>query len=361
VLPDVNALVFRLLRDLASVQTIKPKAQAYQRAAAVIFALETHITDFTGADGSMPALPGVGPSSLRVLIEVVETGRSATVERAIDASGRRADIEARRTLDANFLSRARVIEILGGRGLKGPSRAAYQGDLQMHSTWSDGRASIATMAQACADRGYQYAAITDHARGLKIARGLTMADVARQHEEIDRLNAAAPTFRILKGIEANIAADGSLDMTEADLGRFDLVLAAPHTNLREIGDQTDRVLRVLATPGVHVLAHPRGRIASSRAGLVADWDFLFAAAAKRKIAVELDGFAERQDLDYAMAASALRAGCLFALDSDAHGPEQLVYAETAIAHARLAGIPASRIVNCWPLQKLLEWTAQLRA
>jgi histidinol phosphatase-like PHP family hydrolase len=115
------------------------------------------------------------------------------------------------------------------------------------------------------------------------------------------------------------------------------------------------MLTAVAHPAVRILAHPRGRITGSRAGVVAQWNVVFAAAAERGVAVELDGDPARQDLDYALAAEALDAQCLFALDSDAHTTGQLAYAETAIAQARLAGIPPDRIVNCWPLDRLLAW------
>jgi histidinol phosphatase-like PHP family hydrolase len=115
------------------------------------------------------------------------------------------------------------------------------------------------------------------------------------------------------------------------------------------------MLQAIEIPTVCILAHPRGRISGSRAGVIADWDAVFAAAAERSVAIEIDGDPARQDLDYTLAERALAAGCLFALDSDAHTTDQLSYADTALAHARLAGIPADRIVNCWPLERLLSW------
>ena len=202
--------------------------------------------------------------------------------------------------------------------------------------------------------------ISDHAQGLRIARGMSLDDAARQRREIDAINARHADFTILQGIEANLGADGSLDFPDADLARFALVLAAPHAQLRTDDDQTPRLLRVLDRPNVHILAHPRGRKMGARAGIVADWDAVFAKAAKRRIAFEIDGDPMRQDLDWTMARRALDAGCLFALDSDAHGPDQLVYAETAVAHARLAGIPADRVINCWPLPALQKWASELR-
>jgi histidinol phosphatase-like PHP family hydrolase len=356
---DPNAAVFVALRELAAIQTLRPKAQALGSAAATIWALERPLPDLRAPDGSWPKLPGVGPSSMRIVDEVLATGRSDTVERAVAASARAAILEAARP-HLHLLSRAQVVQTLKTptAGLVGP--ADYRGDLQMHSTWSDGRVSIAELAGACAARGYEYCSVTDHAEGLRIARGLTPEAVVRQHDEIHQLNAAASGFRILKGIEANIAPDGTIDVTSDDLRRFDIVLAAPHAHLRTADDQTARLVRVVRTPGVHVLAHPRGRVAGTRPGIVADWDAVFSEAAHSGVAIEIDGFAERQDLDHPMAARAAAAGCLLALDSDAHGSEQLVFAETAIAQARLARVPVDRIVNTWPLERLLDWSAERR-
>ena len=185
-----------------------------------------------------------------------------------------------------------------------------------------------------------------------------MQEAREQRRAIDDLNArTSQDFRLLQGIEANIAADGQLDLDDEEARFFEIVLAAPHSRLRVPQDQTQRMIAAIANPRVHILAHPRGRISGSRAGVVASWDVVFAAAASRGVAVEIDGDPARQDLDYTLAAQALEAGCLFALDSDAHTTGQLAYAETALAHARLAGIPRDRIVNCWPLDRLLAWLA----
>lgn len=352
--PDINAIVFGYLREMAGLQTVRPKAQAYGRAAATVFALERQLTELRDAGGALPKLPAVGPSSLRVVQEVIDTGASETVTRAAAANPRKTGIAEQGSPDPHILSRARVLEILTHEPADG-LLASYLGDLQMHSSWSDGQTSIADMATACAARGYRHMAITDHAGGLSIANGLSMDTVTRQHAEIDRLNAGRADVRILKGIEANITADGRLDLSVEDLQRFEIVLAAPHAHLRVTSDQTERLLRAVGTPGVHILAHPRGRKIGSRAGIVADWDAVFKAAARQNVAIEIDGYAERQDLDHVMARRALAAGCVFALDSDAHSPDQLLFAETAMAHARLAGIPASRVINCWPLLDLLRW------
>src|SRR5206468_9007248 len=128
-----------------------------------------------------------------------------------------------------------VLEVLRDTTLKAVRREDYRGDFQMHSTWSDGSESIADLAKSCAARGYRYCAVSDHSYGLPIARGVSMADLARQHAEIDRLNRRLPgKFRVLKGIEANIRADGEVDMTPQERRGLEIVLAAPHSKLRVV-------------------------------------------------------------------------------------------------------------------------------
>jgi putative hydrolase len=187
---------------------------------------------------------------------------------------------------------------------------------------------------------------------------MSMKDAARQRKEMVKANARpSGGCRLLQGIEANILADGQLDLSEAEARTFDLVLAAPHSQLRKGDDQTARMMAAVENPAVRILAHPRGRMAGSRAGVVARWNEVFATAARRGVAIEIDGDPARQDLDHTLAREARDAGCLFALDSDAHTTGQLVYAETALAHAILAGVDRDRVVNSWPLARLLEWLA----
>ena len=352
---DVNAVVGGYLRDLAFAQSSQQKMFGYKRAAAAILALDTPLTELVGPDGALPRISGIGPGSTRIIREILDTGESPTVEDAIQQSDRRKDIERRRQLRQHFLSRAEVRRVLSDPALAGPAPEQYRGDLQMHSEWSDGYPTLHEIADACLQRGYHYAAVTDHSYGLKIAGGMSMAD-AGQRAAVYAVNARLGNqFRLLQGIEANIDAAGRLDLDEDEAATFDVVLAAPHSQLRKNEDQTPRMLAALAHPAVRILAHPRGRITGSRAGVIADWDAVFESAAQRGVAIEIDGDPARQDLDHTLASRALAAGCVFALDSDAHTTTQLSYAETAIAHARLAGIPADSIVNCWPLDRLLAW------
>ena len=353
---DVNAVVGGLLRDLAFVQTSPQRTFGYKRAASAVLSLEQPLTDLRLSTGALSKITGIGPASSRVILEVLDTGTSPTVERTVELSGRGEEIRRRRALRTHFLSRAEVVRILADPGFGGPAITDYRGDLQMHSEWSDGAPTLDEIADACIERGYHFAAVTDHSYGLKIAGGMSMASAADQWRGMDRVNARYDgRFRLIRGIEANIGTDGQLDLSTDEAARFELVLAAPHSRLRRMDDQTNRLIAAIRTPHVHVLAHPRGRISGSRAGVVAQWDEVFAEAARLGVAVEIDGDPARQDLDHSLAAKAVAAGCLFALDSDAHTTLQLRYAETALAHARLASIPPDRIVNCWPKERLLEW------
>jgi histidinol phosphatase-like PHP family hydrolase len=353
---DVNAVVGGYLRDLADAQSSPHKRLGYKRAAAAILSLDVPLPELVGPDGTLPRIAGIGPGSTRVIQEVLQSGESPIVEAAVDERGCRADIERRRQLRRHFLSRAEVRRVLSDSAFPGPTVQDYRGDFQIHSDWSDGSATVLEIADACRERGYRYAAVTDHSYGLKIAGGMTMAEAAEQRRSIDEVNARhGPRFTLLQGIEANIDAAGGLDVSDDEAEMFDVVLAAPHSRLRRIEDQTDRMLAAIGHPSVRILAHPRGRIAGSRAGVIANWDAVFAAAALRGVAIEIDGDPARQDIDHTLARRALDAGCIFALDSDAHTPSQLSYAETALAHARLARIPGAAIINCWPFDRLLAW------
>lgn len=356
---DVNMEIAGQLNDMALVHASKHGRFAYKKASRSILELAQPLDEWVEAR-SPREIPYIGPATERVIQEHLAHGRSETVERAVDASGKRDEIVAARKHRTHFLSRAGVLRVLSAKAKGAVGLSDYRGDLQTHSEWSDGGESIATMAAAARARGYAYLGVSDHSYGLKIAHGMSMPDARRRGREIDALNHAWDgEFRVISAVEANIPAEGGVDMTQDELRCFDLVLAAPHSRLRRKEDQTDRMLETVRHPAVHVLAHPRGRM-YSRQGVLARWDRVFKEAKRRGVAIEIDGDPYRQDLDYTLARTALAAGCVFALDSDAHSGAELIYAEYAIAHARLAGIPAARIINTWPWTKLLDWAKARR-
>jgi putative hydrolase len=363
-LEDFNLAVAGILYDLSFLQRPSPSALGYKRAARAAFHFERDLRDEL-ARGTLRDVRGIGPSTERIVRELAETGESAAVARAIDHHPSperiRAELAARHRLRTGFLSRARAIRALEQAAPEGTvSRESYRGDFQMHSEWSDGSLSIADMAAGSLAIGQSRICITDHSYGLPIAGGISMAAALKQHEEIDQLNRRLHGRpRILKGIEANILADGCLDLSPPEARLFDLVIASPHSLLRKSYDQTPRLVGAVEHPAVHVLGHPRGRM-YSRPGIVADWPRVFAAAAAREVAVELDGNWYRQDLDADLARIALDHGCIFAIDSDAHSLVELKDVEFGLGAARLAGIPADRVINCWDDERLDDWLARLK-
>jgi histidinol phosphatase-like PHP family hydrolase len=350
---DVNLELAGLLLDMASLAGESQRGWGYKRAAKAVLRIDRHITPLVEAN-TFRAVPGIGPTTDRIARELIHDGRSALVDRAIAEAGRQEAVGTLRQLRTHYLSYAAVNEILARRGT--PSRTKYRGDFQMHSVWSDGAEPLESIVEACLARGHRCAGITDHSYGLAIAGGMTMAQVAEQHAEIDALNRRhAGRFRLFKGIEANIRPDGTVDMEPDELRQFEFVVASPHSLLRKTIDQTDRMAGAVSQPGVCILGHPQGRRFNVRPGVSADWDRVFDIAARRQVAIEIDGSWDRQDVHYALAARALERGCLFALDSDAHSHPELDFIDISIAHARLAGIPQDRIVNYWPEKKFLEW------
>jgi histidinol phosphatase-like PHP family hydrolase len=359
---DLNMAAAALLYDMAALQPNERSQFGYKRAANVVIGLPVSVADLIAA-GTLRDVEFIGPSSARIITEVVEQGRSPSVETAMAKSTRPSQVTSRRQFRGAYLSHFAMQRALAAAlGKNVIARADYRGDFQMHSMWSDGGETIATLASACLELGHTCLGITDHSYGLPIARGISMTDAAAQHREIDQVNAKlAGRFRVFKGIEANILADGDLDLQPAERSMFEFVVASPHSLLRRNEDQTARMVAAVNAPGVAILGHPRGRVFNSRPGVTADWFQVFDIAARRRVAIELDGNWHRQDIDFELARHARDAGCIFALDSDAHSIRELRFSDYAIAHARLAGIPASRVINCWSDDELEEWMEQCRA
>jgi histidinol phosphatase-like PHP family hydrolase len=296
--------------------------------------------------------------------DLVEEGRSLTELRSIGPYLARvvqsyldSDPEPPRPppLRRGFVTRAQARRVLAERPL------AIQGDLQAHTTWSDGAASVAAMADAAEARGHFYLAITDHSKGLAIAGGIDEAALAEQAREIEDDNRRRSShFRLLRSMETNLDPLGAFDMEREALDALDLVLGSFHSALRRREDQTERYLAALRNSSIHVLAHPRGRIYDYRAGLWADWDRVFAEAARHDVAVEVDAQPDRQDLDVALLRRAKAAGCRISLGSDAHSERELDFLDLAAAAVRLAGIPDERVINTMSAEALVAWAASVR-
>ncbi len=230
------------------------------------------------------------------------------------------------------------------------------GDLQCHSDESDGAASFEEMATAAEKAGRRWLLLTDHSSGLGVARGLSPERIRDQGRRIDTWNASGKGIRVLKGIEAEIMADGSLDLPDDVLSELDIVVAAVHSSLRQDrGKITVRYKKALANPYVHVLAHPTGRLIGERDGTSPDWEDVLAEAVKTGTIIELNANPYRLDLPEGLAARACELGAFFAISTDAHSEKQLEYMHFGVSLARRARIPPERIVNTWDVEKLLEW------
>ncbi len=359
---DLNIVAAGLLQDLALMQSHERSRFGYKRAARIIAAaIDRSVRDLI-EEGTLRDVPFLGASTERIVTELVRGGHSPSVQKALAGYSRRSDVEKRRGYRRAFLSRhtmRRALEAPLGRSVV--SLKQFRGDLQMHSTWSDGVEPIASMAKAAEALGWSRIGMTDHSYGLPIARGMTMEAAARQAVEIDNVNESfAGRVRVYKGVEANILADGSLDISEDERRTFEYVIASPHSLLRRDTDQTPRMVNAVRQPGVAILGHPQGRMFNSRPGISADWAKVFREAARIGVAVEIDGNWHRQDIHYELAAVANEEGCLFALDSDAHSIGELAFTDYSIAHARIAGVPADRVVNCWEEKKFDRWLAERR-
>src|SRR4029079_2327546 len=206
---DKNGQIAALLRDFAAIQKSKQSMWGYKRAASAILALEQPIESLLKPDGTLQKIPNIGPSSTRIILEVLQTGTSSTIEAAIAASGQAPDVERRRGLRSHFLSRAQVVAALRNTKLTGPRVADYRGDLQMHSTWSAGSQTLEDIIETGINLGYQFCAVTDHSYGLKIAGGVSMQELAEQHQEIDGLTKKyRGQFRLLTGLAQKLQAGG---------------------------------------------------------------------------------------------------------------------------------------------------------
>lgn len=243
--------------------------------------------------------------------------------------------------------------------------ADIQADLHMHTTWSDGSADIRTMAESARQRGYRYAAITDHGALMGITNGLNTKRLREQRREIDAVNdsyrAAGIDFEVLRGVEVDILVDGSLALPNGVLHELDVVIASPHVNLRQTPEvATARLLRAIAHPAVDIIGHPRGRILGGRLGAPVDMAQVIAAAVKHGVALEVNSGPDRLDIDGDVVRDVLQAGGVISINSDAHAPENHAWMHQGVATARRGGASAAQVINTWSLAQLRTFLGRKR-
>ncbi|MGD0636855.1 MAG: DNA polymerase/3'-5' exonuclease PolX [Nitrososphaerales archaeon] len=230
-----------------------------------------------------------------------------------------------------------------------------RGDLQMHTTWSDGADELEKMALAAKERGYEYIAVTDHSFSVGIANGLSEERFRKQWKAIDQLNDELKPFRILKGVEAEVRSDGSLDYDRSFLENFDMVGASIHQAYRQSPEKlTDRALKALSHASVDVLFHPTNRLIGKREGNPIDLPKIIATARDNGKMLEIDGSPMRLDLDEVWARKAMEEGVTLMIDSDAHSTGELENVEYGTVVARRAWLEKKDVANAGPLRGLLK-------
>jgi DNA polymerase (family 10) len=232
---------------------------------------------------------------------------------------------------------------------------AMRGDLQMHSTWSDGKDSLETMLAACAARGYEYFAITDHSKALAMTGGLDAAKLRQQWLEVDEICSRHPEIRLLRGMEVDILADGTLDLEDEMLAELDLVLISVHSRFDlPATAQTERVISAVQHPAVHILAHPTGRQINRREPMQFDLDAVLQCAAANGVAVELNAHPDRLDLNDVQLMRARELGCEIVINTDAHRTSDLDLMRYGVEQARRAWLQSSDVLNTLPCGELIE-------
>jgi putative hydrolase len=237
-------------------------------------------------------------------------------------------------------------------------RSSINGDLHMHTLWSDGGAPLRAMAETAMALGHDYIAITDHSPRLTIAHGLSEERLAEQLAEVAMLNMQLAPFRILTGMEVDILEDGSLDLSDEALSQLDVVVGSVHSKLRmDRRDMTRRMVKAVASPHVDILGHCTGRkiVGGGRPPSEFDADIVFAACARFDTAVEINCRPERRDPPTDLVELAMDWGCKFSIDTDAHAPGQMEWQNWGCDLLTDLGIDPDSVVNTWDADTLVAW------
>lgn len=338
-MPVTNLDIAELLAR-RSEETEGQRARAYRRASRAALGWHEEAAELVAAGRSLTELYAVGDKLAGRIRAWIEE-ETQVDERAPSRSG--------------FITMAVARNVLAGRD---DWRRRLRGDLQMHTTYSDGAEPIAAMVAEGIERGYEYIGITDHSK-LRIANGMNEERLARQLVEIDELNEgltdSGVTFRILRSLEMNLDMSGEGDMDPETLAPLDLVLGSFHSQLRKTEDQTERYLGAVRNPNVNVLGHCRGRIYNTRAGLTADWPRVYAAAAEAGTAIEVDCYPDRQDVNVELLRLVRDAGCFISIGTDAHNRYEMSFIDVGLATTLLAEFPPERILNFMTADEIVEW------
>ncbi|MGN2636794.1 PHP domain-containing protein [Nocardia takedensis] len=324
---------FWLERERAQTHRVK----AYRRAADIVAELSDRERARRAAAGSWQEIAGIGPKTAAVIAQA-SAGEVPDYLRELRGQARP----------------------IGAEGA--PMRRALRGDLHTHSDWSDGGSPIEEMMAVAAALGHEYCALTDHSPRLTVANGLSADRLRRQLDVVAALNERVAPFRVLTGIEVDILDDGSLDQDADLLARVDIVVASVHSKLRAERDvMTRRMVTAVADPNVDVLGHCTGRLVEGGRGTRPESEFdaelVFEACRRYGTAVEINSRPERRDPPSRLLRLAVEMDCLFSIDTDAHAPGQLDWQGYGCARAVANGVAPDSVINTWPVDRLLEWTA----
>jgi DNA polymerase (family 10) len=228
--------------------------------------------------------------------------------------------------------------------------AHIRGDLHVHSDWSDGHVSLSGLADLARRRGYSYIAICDHSQAAKYAGGLTPSRLQRQMKEIESLNERLKGIRLLTGVEADILADGSLDLPDELLAKLDIVVGSIHSGFRK--NVTARMLKAMENPHLDIIGHPTGRLISGREGYEVDLEVVLSGARRLGKALELNAYYDRLDLNEFNLKRARDLGIMISLGTDTHSSEGIGMMRFGVSIARRAWLGKKDILNCLPWSRL---------